>query len=87
MCISANLAEIRLSESPTKIIADEPVAETWANRSYTEQDFDIDTRVLSNRKAHGNDRIPGEEYKATRQWAIMPITRIMNLIKNGRPIP
>ena len=33
------------------------------------RDIDVELGNLSNRKAHGNDGIPGEEYKATRKWA------------------
>ena len=39
------------------------------------------------RKEHVDDGIPGEAYKATRQWAIKPITEITNIITNGKQIP
>ena len=57
------------------------------HQDYKEQDIDRGIRNLERRKAPGNDGIPGEAYKATRQWEIKPITRIMNLIKDGPAIP
>ena len=42
---------------------------------------------MANRKAHGRDGIPGDAYKATRRWAIAPITQIMNKIKEGQALP
>ena len=57
------------------------------NREYTEKDIEIELRNLALQKAHGNDGIPGEAYKATTEWAVKPITKIMNLVKNGKPIP
>jgi len=39
------------------------------------------------KKAHGNDGIPGEAYKAAKKWAVKPITKVMNLIKEGRTVP
>ena len=82
-----NLHGIRQQEELTRITKAEPEIETWLIQDYKEQDIGRELRNLENREAHGNDGIPGEEYKATRQWAIKPITKIMNLIKNGRPIP
>ena len=66
---------------------EEPEIETWRNQVYEEQDIDRELRNLANRKAHGNDGIPGEAYRETRQWETKPITEITNLVKNGRPIP
>ena len=71
----------------TQIMKEEPGIETWLNQDYKEQDIDRALGNLENRKAHDEDGIPGETYKATRQWAIKPITKITNLIKYGRPIP
>ena len=81
-----NLYGIRKQEGLTQIMK-EPEIETWLNQDYKEQYFGKELRNLASRKAHENDGIPGEAYKATRQWAITPITKITNLIKNGRPIP
>ena len=87
MQVLGNIATIRQQGSLTKIIAEEPDTETWLIHEYTEQAIEIGIRNLANRKAHGNDRIPGEACKATRQWAIRPIAKIMNQIKKGRSIP
>ena len=64
-----------------------PEIEAWVNREYTEQDIETEIKNLALKKAHGNDGIPGEAYKATKEWAVKPITEIMNLIENGKPIP
>ena len=61
----------------------QPEIETWLNQDYTEQDIYIELRNLALNKSHGNDGIPGEAYKATREWAIEPTTKIANLIKGG----
>ena len=60
---------------------EEPDIETWLNQDYKEQDIDKSLRNLANRKEHGNDGIPGEAYKETRQWAVTPITKILGLAK------
>ena len=82
-----NLYEIRKQAGLTQIMREEPESETWLNQDYKEQDIDRELGNLANRKAHGNGGVPGEAYKETRQWAITPVTKITNLIKNGRPIP
>ena len=64
-----------------------PEIEAWLNQEYTEKDIEIELGNLFLKKAHGNDGIPGEAYKATKTWAAKPITKIMNLIKKGKPIP
>ena len=64
-----------------------PEIESWLNREYTEKDIETELRNIAPKNAHGNDGIPGEANKATKEWAVKPITKIMNLIKNGRPIP
>ena len=82
-----NLQDIREKAELTQIMWKKPDIETWLNQDYKEQDIDIELRNLALKKAHGNDGIPGEAYKATRSWAVTPITKITNLIKNGKPIP
>ena len=81
-----NLYEIRQQAGLTRITKEEPEIETWLNQDYKAQEIDREIRNLDSRKAHANDGIPGEAYQATRQWAIKPITKIMNLVKNGGPI-
>ena len=56
----------------TRIAKEEPEIETWRYQDYEEQDIDRELRNRANRKAHGNDGIPGAAYKETRQWAIKP---------------
>ena len=87
MKISENVREIRQRDSLTHIIQEEPETETWINQAYTEQDVDREIRNLSDRKAHGNDGIPGDAHKETRQWEIKTITKIAHLVKEGHPIP
>ena len=82
-----NLQTIRGNAKLTKITKNKPEIEAWMNREYTEQDIETEIKNLALKKAHGNDGIPGEAYRATREWATKPITKIMNLIKNGNPIP
>ena len=82
-----NLYEIRRQAELTQIAKEEPGIETWINQDYEEQDINRELWNLANRKAHGNDGIPGEAYRETRQWETKPITEITNLVKNGRPIP
>ena len=67
MAISPNLQEIRQRASSAQIVKEEPGTETWMNQSDTEHDIDREIRKLSDRKAHGDDGIPGEEYKETGQ--------------------
>ena len=64
-----------------------PEIETWLNQAYAGKDIEIELKNPPLKKAHGNDGIPGEAYKATANWAITPITKIANLIKTGQPIP
>ena len=78
MHIGDDIQLIRQQSALAKIIQEEPDAETWLSREYDEQDIDRELRNLSNRKAHGSDGVPGEAYKATRTWAIKPITKIAN---------
>ena len=85
--MSPILHGIRQKASLTQITKEEPEAETWISQEYAEQDIGREIRNLPRRKAHGNDGIPGEAYKATRQWATKPITPITNLVKNGKQIP
>ena len=82
-----NLYEIRKQAGITRIMKEGPEIETWLNQDYKEHDIDRELGNLTNRKAHGRDGIPGEAYKATRRWAVKHVTKITNLIKNGRPIP
>ena len=70
MKISENLREIRLQDILTQIIQDEPETETWINQAYAEQDIDREIWNLSDIKARGDGGIPGDAYKATRQWEI-----------------
>ena len=79
-----SIAEIRQQGSLTDIISEEPDAEIWLNQAYAKQDIVAEIRNLPNRKAHGDDGLPGEDYNAARQWAIEPFTRIMNQIKDGQ---
>ena len=81
------LYKIRKQAEPTQIMKEGHGIETWLNQDYKAKGINRELRNLSHRKSHGNDGIPGEAYKTTRQWAIKPITEITNLIKNGRPIP
>ena len=81
-----NLTTDRKQSNVAKIIAEEQDNATWINQEYAEQDVDIGTRNLANRKSHGDDGIPGEEYKATRKLEIGPITKIANQIKTGQSI-
>ena len=81
-----NLTEIRQRAKLTMVVSEEPDTETWINQAYAEQEIDTEISNLANRKANGNGRIPGEEYKATAQWATEPITGIMNQIKDGHTI-
>ena len=82
-----NLYEIRKHAGLTQIMNEEPEIETLLNQDYKEQDIGIELRNIPNRKSHGNDGIPGEAYKATRQWEITTIAKTTNIVKNGRPIP
>lgn len=75
-----DIKEIRGNADLTKIMNDKPEIESWLNQEYSEQDIETELRNLALKKAHGNDGIPGEAYKATREWAVKPITKIMNLI-------
>ena len=77
-----DLHRIREKSALMKITREQPEIETWLNQDYAEQDIDIELRNLALDKSHGNDGIPGEAYEATREWAIKPIAKIMNLIKN-----
>ena len=78
-----SLREIRQQAGLTQIMKGGPGTETWLNQDYTEQDIHREIRNLASRKSHGNDGIPGEAYKATRQWEIKPIAKITNLVKKG----
>ena len=82
---SANLQEIRKHSMLTQMMENRPEIETWLNQDYTEQNIDVVLRNLALRKSHGNDGVPGEEYKSTAMWAITPITKITNLIKMEDP--
>ena len=82
-----DLQHIRANSALMKIMREQPGIEAWLNQTYTEKDIEIEIKNISLKKAHGNDGIPGEAYKATAMWAITPITKIANLIKDGRPIP
>ena len=72
MNVSPNLHGIPQQANLAQVIEEEHEAETWANQEFTELDIGREIRKLPNRKAHGNDGIPGESYKATRQWAVKP---------------
>ena len=65
----------------TRIMSSKLEIETWMDQEYDEQDIGSEIRNLALKKAHGNDGIPGEAYKSTRNWDIRPITKIANLIK------
>ena len=84
--ISPNLQEIRQHASLTQVIKEEQETETWMRHAYTELDTGREIWNMAKRKANGGDGIPGEDYKATRQWAIKPI-KITKLIKEGKQIP
>ena len=64
-----------------------PEIEAWINREYTERDIETEIKNRALKKAHGNDGIAGEGYKATKGRAVKHITEIMNLIKIGRHEP
>ena len=74
-----NLREIRKQAELTQIMKEGPEIETWINQDYKEQDIDRALGNHTNRKAHGNDGIPGESPNATRQWEIKPITKSRTL--------
>ena len=82
-----DLQDIRENSELTKITRGRPEIETWLNQEYTEKDSEIELGNLALQKAHGDDGIPGETYKSTRRWAAASITKIMNLIISGQPIP
>merc|ERR1712112_474262 len=84
---SHGLQHIRENSALMKITKGQPGIEEWLNQTYAETDIETEIKNLALKKAHGNGGIPGESYKATMTWAIKPITKITNLIKDGRPIP
>ena len=57
---TGNLKAARMQARPAKIFMEEPEAETWLNKEYTEQGADIVPRNLANRSARGCDGIPGD---------------------------
>ena len=84
MHINEDLQLIRQQAALTKIIQEAHDTETWLNQEYDELDIDRELRNLASRKAHGSDGIPGEAYKATRAWAIKPMAKITNAIKQDK---
>ena len=82
-----DIKQIRENSTLMKMMKKYPEIEEWLNRPYEEEDIMTEIKSLALKKAHGNDGIPGEAYKATMKWAVKPITKVMNLIKEGRAIP
>ena len=68
---------IRKQAILTRILTEEPDIERWLIQEYAEKAIGVELRNLPNMKANGGDGIPGEAYKATRKWAIEPITNLM----------
>ena len=58
-----SLTEIRQQEKLTNVIAEGPDTKPWLNQAYAEQDIGAEIRNLADRKARGNDGIPGGAYK------------------------
>ena len=88
MGVRGNLETIREQASLAMIIEEEePDTETWLNQEYAEQYVGIGIWNLSGRKSHGGDGIQGYAYKETGKWAIGPIAKIANHIRNGHAIP
>ena len=65
--INEDLKKISEQERLTKLTTKETEIETWQNHDYAGLDIDGELRELANRKAHGSDGIPGEEYNGRRK--------------------
>ena len=56
-------------------------------KQYTPPEIDTAISQLKNQKAHGIDGIPGEAYKALKNWIMHSLTEIIRKIQKGGKMP
>ena len=82
-----DLKLIRENAELTKLLKEYPYIQPWIEEDYTNTDIRKAIVKLKNQKSHGSDGIPGEVYKAIKQWVTKDICKILNRIKHGHKIP
>ena len=70
--VHTGLQYIRTNSLLRQAIKNQPTLHEMLTRKYTRQEIDKAICQVKNRKSNGTDGIPGEAYKALKDWIVHP---------------
>jgi len=97
--IEQNQSDIEQISIPTRLqhLRNSSNLQRWQNQhpkitqmliqDYAQQEIIQSIKSIKNNKAHGEDSIPAESYKAIKNWIAEPIAHMLNEIKNAKELP